>query len=590
MADNRKNFTNVLARSRVVDSGNTSAFYGRTAPLANDLFWSKPPPGTIVVPRAQLALNSFAPTVSDGILPITATNLVPFGSGLIWSSGTTTSSASITTVTGRFYVISAALYDLSNNLEALTSVGNALGITWTTITHTNNCYLFYGYCTSGSTGTLTFTRPGTGINRRLFYSIDEFQNVAQTGSVVQSSATASVTILQSASVTLTPTLSSFANTKNATFVYATLTTNQPASPLSCDVEAGYTELSKETSSSFRGITGFNVNNDTSPSITYGSSGFSTNKIYSGISIELKQENYTANQTVSVPAATLTLNAIAPTVVASGGSGITVSVPVSTLSLTSFVPTVRTPRTIQVPAATLTLNAIAPTVITPRTVFVPVSTLSLTSFAPTINVSSANTVSVPAAALTLNAIAPTVALSNNRTVSVPAAALTLNAIAPTVITPRTVFVPVSTLTLNAVAPTVALSNNRTVSVPVSTLTLIAFVPTVLAGATQQLKGGKRKRYSDNPKLQELLDKGVIPYEVEAAKPVEQKTVEKPKVSRIEVEYQAPVFDYAKYYAEQAKTAELLNNYELSNNADATAIQALIDKRKKDDEAIALLLLL
>jgi len=54
--------------------------------------------------------------------------------------------------------------------------------------------------------------------------------------------------------------------------------------------------------------------------------------------------------IAVPVAALTLAGYAPTVVVSGGGGVTIAVPVAALTLAAQTPTVLTPAVVSVPVA------------------------------------------------------------------------------------------------------------------------------------------------------------------------------------------------------------------------------------------------
>lgn len=100
--------------------------------------------------------------------------------------------------------------------------------------------------------------------------------------------------------------------------------------------------------------------------------------------------------------------------APASSGVTVSVPVATLTLTANAPSVTATanQTVSVPAASLTLTGNAPTVTASanQTVAVPAGTLSITGFAPDVQAGAAVSVSVPVGALALTCYAPAVNVS------------------------------------------------------------------------------------------------------------------------------------------------------------------------------------
>lgn len=199
------------------------------------------------------------------------------------------------------------------------------------------------------------------------------------------------------------------------------------------------------------------------------------------------ESPSSGTVVSVPTASLTLTAYAPSVVIT--ENVTVAVPAASLTLTGHAPVVTASdhKTVAVPAASLSLSGFAPTVAVSEhvSVAVPAGSLSLTGFAPTVAVTEHVSIAVPAGSVTLTGFAPTVAISGNQAVDVPAGALALTVFAPTVSAGSNVAieVPAGELTLTGHAPTVSATANRTIAVPAGSLTLTGYEPAVVTGGNR-----------------------------------------------------------------------------------------------------------
>lgn len=171
---------------------------------------------------------------------------------------------------------------------------------------------------------------------------------------------------------------------------------------------------------------------------------------------------------------------------------TVAVPAGSLTLTGLTPTVTATANvwIDVPAGSLTLTAFAPTVVATdnKTVEVPAGGLTLTGIAPTVTVSDNQAVAVPVGSLTLTANAPTVAVTANVAVEVPAGSLALVVYAPSVLAGGNVAidVPAASLTLTGLAPSVAVSDNQAIEVPAGALTLTAYAPGVEVSGAEEVR--------------------------------------------------------------------------------------------------------
>jgi len=177
--------------------------------------------------------------------------------------------------------------------------------------------------------------------------------------------------------------------------------------------------------------------------------------------------------VTIPAATMILSTLAPTVLAP----FVVEVPATALTLSTLIPTITAPFVVEVPATTLTLSTLVPTVLAPFLVEVPATSLTLSTLVPT--VTAPFLVEVPTTTLTLSTYAPDVAVTagDDFQVTVPVATLTLSTLVPTVLSPFIVVVPATSLTLSTLAPLLVFG--EFINVPVATLTLTTYVPTVLA---------------------------------------------------------------------------------------------------------------
>ena len=105
-------------------------------------------------------------------------------------------------------------------------------------------------------------------------------------------------------------------------------------------------------------------------------------------------------------------------------------------------------------------------------------------------------------------------------------------------------------------------------------------------------GKKRKYSDNPEIQAMLDKGLTPFE--KPEPKKPKTEEPAETETSTIPRQPiPEIDYSNIYAKY-NDDYLLRNQEIqaANDAkmiEANAMQQLIRKRQEDD-ALALLLLM
>ena len=200
-------------------------------------------------------------------------------------------------------------------------------------------------------------------------------------------------------------------------------------------------------------------------------------------------NVSGSNSVAVPAGSLSLTGLVPTVAATANQA--VAVPTGSLALTGQVPTVVASdlQAVAVPAGSLTLTGFVPTVSATanQAVAIPLATLALAAQVPVVTASNSHAVAVPLATLSLTGVAPVVAATANQVVPVPVAALALTGIAPVVVTTANqgVAVPLATLALTSYAPAIAVSGGQTVSVPVAALSLTAYVPVVSATAAQAI---------------------------------------------------------------------------------------------------------
>lgn len=201
----------------------------------------------------------------------------------------------------------------------------------------------------------------------------------------------------------------------------------------------------------------------------------------------------ANQSIAVPAGSLTLTGRTPTVSQTAHQSI--AVPAGSLTLTGQTPTVTTTsqQSIAVPAGALTLTGFAPTISANQSIAVPAGALTLTGLAPTVTSGANQAISVPAGALSLTGTAPSVTLTDHQSISVPAGSLSLSGLAPSVATTdhQSVAVPSGALTLTGFAPEIG--GAQQIIVPAGTLTLTGYEPTVLDGSqVRQVPGGGRVR--------------------------------------------------------------------------------------------------
>lgn len=168
----------------------------------------------------------------------------------------------------------------------------------------------------------------------------------------------------------------------------------------------------------------------------------------------------AGETVSVPAASLTLSAQTPTIVAT--ANVWIDVPAASLALTAFAPTVAATANvwIEAPAASLSVQGHAPSVLAGASVAVdvPSASLALAGFAPTVDATADVWIEVPVAGLTVNAQTPTVAASANVWIDVPSAAIGATAYAPSVLA----------------------GGDAAIQVPAAAISIVGFAPIVIAG--------------------------------------------------------------------------------------------------------------
>lgn len=190
------------------------------------------------------------------------------------------------------------------------------------------------------------------------------------------------------------------------------------------------------------------------------------------------------------------DAIGAFILAGAGSN-TISVPLATMSLDAKVPTVVTTgnQTVAVPLATISLDAKVPTVVATATVTSydvdggsrprpgrgPFSTGKFFMATPEAMTTANQTVSVPLASITLDAFAPTVTVGANQAIAVPLATISLDGQAPTVTVTahNLISVPVASMTLDAQTPTVVTTGNNVISVPTASISLDRYAPTVIA---------------------------------------------------------------------------------------------------------------
>ena len=169
------------------------------------------------------------------------------------SSGNGGTSGSFTTSTGRLYF--AVIHGISNSATVTPSTG--LGITWTqlggSLTYGASLAgkLWSGVCTSGSTGTITFS--GT-----VWYIIDEVNGAGAVPIVQTGTANAATTI----------TLSAFASTLNMTYSGWVL---QAAPSGTIAAKSGWTQLANVGTSPHKTESQYIITNDTAPSATFSGS-------------------------------------------------------------------------------------------------------------------------------------------------------------------------------------------------------------------------------------------------------------------------------------------------------------------------------
>lgn len=167
---------------------------------------------------------------------------------------------------------------------------------------------------------------------------------------------------------------------------------------------------------------------------------------------------------------------------SAGAGNSIAVPAGSLALTGLVPTVvaTANQSIAVPAGSLILSGKVPTVTVSnnQSIAAPAGSLSLSAQVPTVVATANQVISVPAGSLTMAALVPAVTATANQTIAVPLATLTLTANAPTVANGVSIAVPAGSLTLAGFAPTVTATANNNIDVPLAQMTLSAFAPQVM----------------------------------------------------------------------------------------------------------------
>jgi hypothetical protein len=184
---------------------------------------------------------------------------------------------------------------------------------------------------------------------------------------------------------------------------------------------------------------------------------------------------------------------------------------SAYDIGAFELVVASGNSIAVPAGSLTLTGLAPTVsqTANNAIAVPAGTLTLTGLAPTVTSGANQTVAVPLGTLTMTGLAPTVNATANQSIAVPAGALTLTGLAPTVTSGanQTIAVPVGTLSLAGFAPSIAQTANNVIAVPAGTLALQGYAPTITGGTVTpdaSATGGWYLLPSDRARLRKLED--------------------------------------------------------------------------------------
>ena len=419
-SDNRKNFLNVLRRNDGTDLSVPGYFYGNTKAIADSVFWpaATPPNPNVVIsaPSDTITLTAANPTIiNTSPQPLSYVNKT---SGSYSGTGTSFSTNSITTVTGKLYLLAISLdNDNAVSLTTVTGITSGGGITWTKVTsaQTDNPWveveLWSGVCSSGGTSSWTITvSAGTTLANHQ-YIIDEVSNAASTGFVVQS-----VISQNDAASPISGTLSAKSDTNNNLYVIGNA--YHTASP-GLTVEAGWTEIGSTGTTILNGV--FNTlktayhTTDITPSYTFtGNAGL--------IAVELKSVNASDSKVITPNAGTITFTSANPTVLVSNHK--VVSPNADTITLTSQTPTilVSDKKTVSPNADVITLSPANPSIaVTNNKVVSPNSdTITFTPSNPTVLVSNHQTVSPNADVITITEQTPTVIASNNKTIYAPAA--------------------------------------------------------------------------------------------------------------------------------------------------------------------------
>lgn len=197
------------------------------------------------------------------------------------ANGTTKNTVSITTVTGRLYLLSIINFTFMGGV--MPSISNNLGVTWTQVgtTHvsadTGHSHLLYsGVCSAGATGSWTFTagNPGSSIG----YIIDEVSGNDTTSPIVQN------VFSESQSSPVTVTLSAFGNTNNG--AYATWFVGAQTATIPLTKEGTWTTVKAQfnwTIAATSSMSDYIASNDTTATVTFTPTG----AYIGGIAIEIK---------------------------------------------------------------------------------------------------------------------------------------------------------------------------------------------------------------------------------------------------------------------------------------------------------------
>ena len=198
------------------------------------------------------------------------------------SLGMSITTSSFTTVTGNFYILGSS-YNGGGISGVVTAVTTGLGVVWTTIMN-GYVSISYGLCTAGATGTLTCTKTPYG---DVFYLVDQFSGVAQSGTNVQT-ANGTVTLAKTASATLSITLSAFGSSNNATYMMAGISSsNVGSSPTSVTADSGFTQLAAD-SLTYYDLSEFLATSNVAPTVVFGQdNSVGGHSIMNGIAMEIK---------------------------------------------------------------------------------------------------------------------------------------------------------------------------------------------------------------------------------------------------------------------------------------------------------------